>query len=228
MEQVAGALKHILIISVLIFVVSRSVDKIGAAVTRFRFRTQIRRKGRKHAGKLENCRAVIRELEAGDDRAALALILENAAFEAVQLDADMVLSWLQEPSVKANLFVAELDNRIVGYAFCQFFSMGFSKSSANLTELYVQPEHRHGGLGSALVQKVTQHAGSFGFEAVNCAFAPQKDAASEFFVMIGALPSGMAHCLIPVLPEDIAKAEPEAPAGETISGDTAVASQTVH
>ncbi|WNO54625.1 GNAT family N-acetyltransferase [Stakelama saccharophila] len=98
----------------------------------------------------------IRPAEPGDVPAILALVKELAAFErephAVVADTAMLHHALFEER-SAEAVIAEAEGRPIGFAlFFHNFSTWTGKKGLYLEDLYVTPEARGGGVGTALLR----------------------------------------------------------------------------
>jgi GNAT superfamily N-acetyltransferase len=99
----------------------------------------------------------LRAAEPRDVPAVVALITELAAFEQLthllDVDAQRLHPHLFGDKPVAECVVAEVGGVVVGFAlFFTNFSTFRCKPGLYLEDLYVQPAHRHSGLGKALLR----------------------------------------------------------------------------
>lgn len=228
MEQVAGALKHVLIIGALILVLHWTGEKIGLAIARFRQRRHDRRQERNHAEKLKSCRATVRGYEPGDAASVSALIREYAGSIGVDPRDDWIGGLLNDPVFLSNILVAEIGKKIVGYALWQNEIYGAFRTVAILTDIYVRPDFRREGVGSSLVMQVARDTRAAGYDVFNCVAEPQDEGAAAFLDAIGAFRSPSAHCLVLTPPADAPAAEAEPTADIPVSDELPPSSATLH
>ena len=90
---------------------------------------------------------------------AEALAKLNQDFNNSPATADSVRSDLQKGTGSEIVLVAEVDNKVVGFACVQMLtSVCYPEPWAELMELYVDPAYRQQGLGGALVQESDKQA----------------------------------------------------------------------
>jgi GNAT superfamily N-acetyltransferase len=103
------------------------------------------------------CTFSLRPAEARDVAAVVALITELAEFEKLShllnVDAQRLHPHLFGDKPVAECVVGEVAGQVVGFAlFFSNFSTFRCSAGLYLEDLYVQPAHRHTGLGTALLQ----------------------------------------------------------------------------
>jgi GNAT superfamily N-acetyltransferase len=125
-----------------------------------------------------------------DMESVLILIKELATFEkepeAVEVTVDELIKdgFGESPAFK--VFVAELDNKIVGMAlFYQRYSTWKGKS-IHLEDLVVQEDHRGKGIGNALYTKVLKYAYVHNFKRVVWDVLDWNTVAIDFYKSTGA------------------------------------------
>ena len=100
------------------------------------------------------------------------LVRLNTLFNGVQVKSDHLSSQLVNPHRIETPIVAEVDNRIVGFAsLCLLPRVFYETPHAELTELFVEESYRRRGIGRALVT----HAERLAYEG----------GATELFVLTG-------------------------------------------
>jgi GNAT superfamily N-acetyltransferase len=100
--------------------------------------------------------ATLRAAEPRDVAAIVGLIRELAEFEKlthlVQVTPQSLLPQLFGERPAAEAVVAERDAQVIGFAlFFTNFSTFLGKPGLYLEDLYVQPAHRNGGVGKAML-----------------------------------------------------------------------------
>lgn len=75
----------------------------------------------------------------------------NAVFNETDTPADLIAARLANPHAMETAVVAEIDGRLVGFAGLRITTSPFYRDpSAELTELYVEPDYHRQGIGRAL------------------------------------------------------------------------------
>ena len=83
----------------------------------------------------------------------------NHAFNGVKRSSDDIIHFLQRNHSTETVLVAEDGGAVVGFACIQVLhSFCYDSPSAEITELYVTPEYRRRGAGSALVREAIKVA----------------------------------------------------------------------
>ncbi len=132
----------------------------------------------------------IRKAIESDMKSVLKLIKELASFEnepdAVQLSAKDLTNhgFGEKPAFK--LYVAELENEIVGIAlFYERYSTWKGKA-IHLEDLIVQEKHRARGIGNALYSKVMEYAYNHDYKRVAWEVLDWNTSAIKFYESTGA------------------------------------------
>lgn len=227
-EQVNSAMGGILSLIVTVAVVTLAGNWLEKRISSFRYRRHVQRQEKKHSEKLKESRAVIRKYETRDERAVLALFREYAASVKLEFNENWLQETLRNTNLSEFLTVAQLEERIVGYVICQVQLYGGFRVAAQLTDLYVQPEFRRGGIGSQLVAEVTREARSFGHDFVKVAVGSAEQESIRFFDMIGALPSPALHFVLVTPSADDANASLETTDKTSEALDPVPPSSTLH
>lgn len=115
----------------------------------------------------------------------------DAAYDVDAVVAEDV-EYLSDPS-SARLFVARLDERIVGCAYLK----PRSDEWAELKRLYVRPEARGVGLGRLLVETVVDAAIEDGYAALVLHTGPFTKAAQSLYTHLGFEPTEPFECEVP-------------------------------
>ena len=106
--------------------------------------------------------AIIRKAHKDDCPSILALIKELAVFErqpdAVIIDENDILEQAFSDNPLIFIYVAEVKHQVVGMALYYFNFSTWKGRSIHLEDLIVQKEHRHQGIGKALMAKVIEIA----------------------------------------------------------------------
>lgn len=112
------------------------------------------------------------------DRFARLGNLEGAAwFYGSQTEADDVA-----------VLVAEIDNKVVGYAYLQYEARNYTdllESAVRLHDIYVDGSRRGTGTGTKLIEAVVEMAKEFGADKVVLSTAAGNEFARDFFAQRG-------------------------------------------
>jgi len=125
-----------------------------------------------------------------DMESVLILIKELASFEkepdAVEVTVDELIKDGFGENPAFEVFVAELDNEIVGMAlFYQRYSTWKGKT-IHLEDLIVKQSHRGKGIGNALYTKILKYALALGVKRVEWAVLDWNTIAIDFYKSTGA------------------------------------------
>ena len=125
-----------------------------------------------------------------DMESVLILIKELATFEkeseAVEVTVDELIKDGFGENPAFEVFVAELDDEIVGMAlFYQRYSTWKGKT-IHLEDLIVTQSHRGKGIGNALYTKILKHAYNLGVKRVEWAVLDWNTIAIDFYKSTGA------------------------------------------
>ena len=126
---------------------------------------------------------------AEDAPTALALIREYYAFDHMAFDAAVVESALAQLLADASLgrvWLIEQQGANVGYLILTLgFDLEFGGRQATVTDLYLQPQARHQGLGTAALTLVEQTCRSLGIHAFELQVAGTNHSAQRFYEKFG-------------------------------------------
>ena len=132
-----------------------------------------------------------------DVPAILSLIRELAEYErlteACIATEPLLLAHLFGRERAAEALVAELDQgggpKVVGYAiFFKTFSTFLARPGIYLEDIYVQPEHRGKGLGTAMLKRLASMAVERGYGRVEWAVLDWNSPSIGFYKALGAKP----------------------------------------
>lgn len=106
---------------------------------------------------------IIRKAVIDDSELIFQFICELADFEklsnAVSADTEQIRNALFSPQPAAEVIIAELDGKPVGFALYFFnFSTFLAKRGLYLEDLFVKPDYRGKGIGKALLSSVAKIA----------------------------------------------------------------------
>ena len=125
----------------------------------------------------------IRPAVAADASAILRL---NAAFEDVRATVDHIAAHIENHAQFETPFVAILDERIVGLACLRLLPCLCDPAPyAELTELVVDPNYRHRGVGRCLVQYIERKARALGAVTLTLMTAWENTGAHAFYQALG-------------------------------------------
>jgi GNAT superfamily N-acetyltransferase len=114
---------------------------------------------------------------------------ERAAGEVLATEADLQDSLFGESPV-GFCHVAELDRAVVGFAlWFRNFSTWLGKPGIYLEDLFVKPEARGHGLGTALLMTLVDIAGQRGYGRVEWSVLDWNEPAIGFYRSLGAAPN---------------------------------------
>jgi len=139
----------------------------------------------------------IRPARPDDVPAILGLVEELAEYEHLrqeaQATADDLTAALFAPSPAVFADVAEVDADggpvVVGFALWFLnFSTWLGRHGIYLEDLYVQPEHRGGGIGRALLTRLAERCVENGYGRLEWSVLDWNDPAIGFYESLGATP----------------------------------------
>ena len=84
----------------------------------------------------------------------------------------------------ARVLVAEIENKVVGFAYLTFEETNYadlSKATAKLHDIYVDEKARHTGAGAKLIEIAVSEAKNFGATKILLSVAAKNLSAQEFF-----------------------------------------------
>jgi GNAT superfamily N-acetyltransferase len=136
---------------------------------------------------------MIRDARAADTADILRLVRALAAYErepdAVQATEDSLGSALFAERPLVHACVAEVDGRVVGAAvWFLSFSTWTGRPSLYLEDIFVEPEHRSGGLGRALMSRLARRAAELGCARMEWSVLDWNEPAMAFYRAVGAGP----------------------------------------
>jgi GNAT superfamily N-acetyltransferase len=134
----------------------------------------------------------IRPAEEKDVDAIFELILGLAIYEKltdrVSGNSDLLRSHLFGERPYAEAIVAELDNRVVGFAlFFYNYSTFLTQPGIHLEDVFVLPEYRRQGVGKALMTAVAKIAHDRGCGRLEWSVLDWNQNAIEFYQSLGAM-----------------------------------------
>ena len=135
--------------------------------------------------------ATLRAAEPRDVAAIVGLIRELAEFEKlthlVEVTPQRLHPQLFGERPAAEAVVAELQGRVIGFAlFFTNFSTFLGKPGLYLEDLYVQPAHRNGGVGRALLTHLAALANARGYGRFEWSVLDWNVDAIRFYDKMGA------------------------------------------
>ena len=133
----------------------------------------------------------IRPAEPKDVDAIFDLILGLAAYEQlsdrVTGSSDLLRSHLFGDQPYAQVIVAEVDRHLCGFAlFFHPYSTFLTQPGLYLEDVFVQPEYRRQGVGTALITQVAKIAHDRGCGRLEWAVLDWNQSAIEFYEHLGA------------------------------------------
>lgn len=134
---------------------------------------------------------VLRPAEPADVPAIVGLIGELAAFEALthllQVTPERLHPHLFGDRPVAECLVGEVDGQVVAFAlYFTSFSTFLAQPGLYLEDLYVQPPHRGGGLGRALLERLGRLAVERGCGRFEWSVLDWNENAIRFYQRMGA------------------------------------------
>ena len=113
---------------------------------------------------------------------------ERLAHEAVATDADLRAT-LFGPRPYAEVLIAEAGTEVAGFAlFFHNYSTFVGKPGLYLEDLYVRPEHRRRGLGTAFFRRLARVAVERGCGRMEWSVLDWNEPALRFYSKVGAVP----------------------------------------
>jgi GNAT superfamily N-acetyltransferase len=132
---------------------------------------------------------VIRPGVAGDLPAVVGLVRALADFEKLPgPDADAEARFIADfPTDRYRLLVADLDGRVVGYAlYFMTYSTFLARPSLYLEDLFVLPEARRHGIGTAFLKRLIEQAATTGCGRFEWTVLDWNEPAQAFYRSLGA------------------------------------------
>ncbi|MFD7654408.1 GNAT family N-acetyltransferase [Actinosynnema sp. NPDC059797] len=135
----------------------------------------------------------VRRVRPEDVPAVVGLVEELAEYERLRHECLLTAGQLHDVLFRPNpaLFghVAEVDGRVVGIALWFLnFSTWRGTHGIYLEDLYVQPAHRGGGLGRALLQALAEECVRQGYARLEWSVLDWNTPSIGFYKSLGALP----------------------------------------
>ena len=134
----------------------------------------------------------IRKAKKADAKHIHRLITELAVYEKLE---DEMLASVEDLEIsifeknQAKVIVAELDNRVVGYALYFYsYSTFLAKAGIYLEHLYVEKIHRGKGIGKTLLSELAKITVDNGFGRLEWSVLDWNKPAIYFYESIGAKP----------------------------------------
>lgn len=133
----------------------------------------------------------IRAARTEDTEAIFHLIQKLAAFEKLEQQVTgtptQLLEHLFGPRPYAEVFVAEQQGIIVGYAlFFTTYSSFRSQPGLYLEDVFVHPDYRRQGIGTALIGRVAQEVQQRGYGRLEWSVLDWNQPAIAFYEQLGA------------------------------------------
>ena len=125
---------------------------------------------------------------------ALKLFAQHRSYDAVRFadfsDAEGAAWWYgsRAEAGSAAVFVAELDGRIVGFAYCEYESVDYAALLENavwLHDIFVDEAARGHAAGKLLIEAAIEAARAFGASKLMLGVAARNEAAQKFFERAG-------------------------------------------
>ena len=134
----------------------------------------------------------IRFAQPGDEKAILGFIRGLAEYENMSDDVvateELLTEWIFEKQ-KAEVLIAEIDGTDAGFAlFFHNFSTFLGRAGIYLEDLFVLPEYRGMGCGTALLRKLAQIALERGCGRLEWACLDWNKPSIDFYLSLGARP----------------------------------------
>lgn len=113
----------------------------------------------------------------------------NQKFNGAARNIDDIRRFLERTESPETVLVAEgASNNVIGFACVQTLrSFCYPTPSAEITELYVMPEHRRQGVGAALVREAIRQARQDGVSEILLHTNKANEAAKRLFTQVGML-----------------------------------------
>ena len=134
----------------------------------------------------------IRFAKPGDEKTILGFIKGLAEYENMSDDVvateELLREWIFEKQ-KAEVLLAEMDGKDVGIAlFFHNFSTFLGRAGIYLEDLFVLPEYRGRGCGTALLRKLAQITVERGCGRLEWACLDGNKPSIDFYLSLGAKP----------------------------------------
>ena len=125
---------------------------------------------------------------------ALKLFAQHRSYDAIRFadlsDVEGAARWYgsRAEAESAAVFVAELDGKVVGFAYCEYESIDYAALLENavwLHDIYVDEAAREHGAGKLLIDAAVEAAREFGASKLMLGVAARNEAAQKFFERAG-------------------------------------------
>ncbi len=135
----------------------------------------------------------LRTAEAGDETALLSLIRELAEYEHMQDDVSGtegdLREWLFEKQMAEAMLIENSELRPVGYVIYFYsFSTFLGRSGIYIEDIYIKPQHRQKGIGSAVFRYFIEKKEAEGFGRLEWQVLDWNVNSIEFYEKLGAKP----------------------------------------
>lgn len=131
----------------------------------------------------------VRLADENDGATVLELVRQYHAFEDVPFEEEAVMAALQpllQPGDAGRVWVVELAGATIGYvALCFGYSIEFGGRDAFVDEMYLVPEHRGTGIGTAVLNTVAARARELGARALHLEVARDNARARRLYRSMG-------------------------------------------
>lgn len=137
---------------------------------------------------------ILREATVDDAEVLSRLVAELAAYEDLSADNRCTVEAIRDELGRGDraleAVLAEIDGEVVGMAtFFQTYSTFAAKRGLYLEDIYVVAEHRHKGVGTAILRHVVRLARERGYGRVEWTTLLWNTPAIEFYETLGATPN---------------------------------------
>ena len=142
----------------------------------------------------------VRNAVAGDSERVAAMVAELAASEGKPAGAFSAAHFRRDgfgPAARFGCLVAERDGTVVGYAsYYPAYDMATPSHGLHLLDLFVAPDARRSGVGTALMRAVGERCRRRGGQWLSLHVLPRNAGARVFYERLGAEDLGLAFLAV--------------------------------
>jgi GNAT superfamily N-acetyltransferase len=151
--------------------------------------------------RMTNPRVTVRDLADRDFGEWADLFRGYREFYRLDPDEDVITrvwSWLRDPSAAVDAFVAELDGRLVGIAhYRRFLRPSAGSTGLYLDDLFTHPGARGGGVGRALIERLSALAAAEDLSVVRWITAEDNRTARRLYDSVAVATPWVTYDLTP-------------------------------
>jgi len=130
-------------------------------------------------------KAALQDLNAITEIYNNAIINTTATFDTEPRSLEQQSAWFEDHSGKYKILVAEIENKVIGWASLSRWSDRCAYSDTAECSIYVEAGHRNRGIGGKLMDVLMNEAGESGLHTVLARIAEGNDASNHLCEAVG-------------------------------------------